>query len=226
MGSEATRNDILDAAERLMAKRGFNATSIAEICSMSGLPVGSIYWHFKSKDGLLAAVMERGNEQFFAGFPDPTTLPGTPRERFDVWFAANTEKLAGRPHFLRLHLSMCLLEDTDVTVTEIIRRVRKTAKYEISRALGPWVAEFHTENPEQLTAQLASYMLATVDGSFIAQHTDAIPIEAMLEHLRVFLCAAVEGTRPSVSWRRDTSLRTSEGSSSHEAVAQVGEFVS
>lgn len=199
VGSEATQNDILDAAEQLMAERGFSATSIAEICAVSRLPVGSVYWHFKSKDGLLAAVIERGNERFFASLPDPTTLPGTPRERFDAWFAANTAMLAARPHFLRLHLSMCLLEETDVTVAVMIRRVRETAKAKIGRALGPWVAEFHPQRADQLTAQLATYMLATVDGLFIAQHTDAVQISGPLERLHDFLCAVVEGTLPSMS---------------------------
>ncbi|MBY4128162.1 TetR/AcrR family transcriptional regulator [Rhodococcus fascians] len=60
--SETTRNDILDAADQLMTERGFQGTSIAEICTTSKLPNGSVYRHFQNKNGLLAAVMERGSE--------------------------------------------------------------------------------------------------------------------------------------------------------------------
>lgn len=181
--SEITRNDILDAAEYLMAERGFQATSIANICTESKLPNGSVYWHFQNKNGLLAAVMERGSQRFFAGLPEPDELTGTARERFDAWFEANTQMLAQRPRFLRLHLSLCLLEETDVVVAEIVSRVRDTAIRSLSRAMFPWVHEMHGEAAGELSNELAAFMLATVDGAFIAQHTDGTNIERLLSHL-------------------------------------------
>jgi len=181
--SEITRNDILDAAEHLMAERGFQATSIADICSASKLPNGSVYWHFQNKNGLLAAVMERGSHRFFANLPRPDELPGSARERFDAWFAANTQMLAERPRFLRLHLSLCLLEDTDAVVAEIVARVRATAIRSLSSAMLPWAREVHGDAAEALCVELAAFMLATVDGAFIAQHTDGADIGRLLERL-------------------------------------------
>jgi len=196
--SGSVRNQILDAAEQLMAERGFSATSVAEVCARSKLPVGSIYWHFKSKDGLLAAVMERGNERFFASLPDPAALPGSPREQFDAWFAANTATLSDRPLFLRLHLNLCLLDGTEETVADIVRRVRRTATTQIEHALRPWVAEFQPHQADQLTQQLAAYMLAVVDGSFIAQHVDNARIKPLLDQLHRFLCATVESGHQNI----------------------------
>src|SRR5262245_65267756 len=54
-----SRERILDAAERLVAERGYTAASISLISKASGLPASSIYWYFGSKEGLLAAVVER-----------------------------------------------------------------------------------------------------------------------------------------------------------------------
>src|SRR6266496_2327682 len=54
-----SQDRILDAAERLVAERGYTAASISLISKASGLPASSIYWHFGSKEGLLAAVVER-----------------------------------------------------------------------------------------------------------------------------------------------------------------------
>lgn len=198
VGPLTVRNLILDAAEQLMAERGFSATSVSEVSAWSNLPVGSIYWHFKSKNGLLAAVMERGNEHSHASLPNPAALPGTPRERFDTWFAVNSERLAQRPLFLRLHLNMCLLDNTEETVAEIIRRVRRTAATRIEEALRPWIADHHSDGAEDLTRELAAYMQATVDGLFIAQHVDDYLIAPMLEQLRVSLCAAVERRPPEL----------------------------
>ena len=67
-GSEAhtSREAILGAATELMAERGFAATSIGSICTATGLAPTAIYWHFGSKDGLLAAIVERSIERWYA----------------------------------------------------------------------------------------------------------------------------------------------------------------
>ena len=58
IGDESRRR-ILDAAEELFAERGFDRTSFVDISAQSGISRGSIPWHFKNKDGLLMAVLER-----------------------------------------------------------------------------------------------------------------------------------------------------------------------
>lgn len=190
--STISRNEILDAAEQLMADQGFRETSISDICKVSGLPVGSVYHYFKSKDGLLAAVMERGSQRFFASLPHPQELTGTPREKFDAWFDANTCMLAKRPNFLRLHLRLCLSEDRDYTITEIVHRVRESAIATISAAFRPWVEAHCGDQADVLTQELARYMLATVDGAFIAQHADAVSIDEVMARLHRFLIQEVE----------------------------------
>ena len=52
-------NAILDAATEIAAERGYEGTSIALVSKKCGLPASSIYWHFKDKDDLIAAVIER-----------------------------------------------------------------------------------------------------------------------------------------------------------------------
>ena len=79
---ENSRELILDATERLMGTRGYAATSISDICKACGLPASSIYWHFGSKDGVLAAVMERGATRFFAAIPP--RAPYTSRLRTNI----------------------------------------------------------------------------------------------------------------------------------------------
>jgi AcrR family transcriptional regulator len=54
----ARRTEILTAACRCFARDGFHATSIADIISESGLSAGSVYLYFKSKNDLIAAVVD------------------------------------------------------------------------------------------------------------------------------------------------------------------------
>jgi len=55
----ATRNSLLDAAERVFQAKGVSATSLNDIATEAGTTRGAIYWHFKDKGDLFNAMMER-----------------------------------------------------------------------------------------------------------------------------------------------------------------------
>lgn len=57
--AEATRERILDAAEHLFAKRGFEGVTVRQIMSRAGADVALAYYHFKSKRDLFDAVLLR-----------------------------------------------------------------------------------------------------------------------------------------------------------------------
>jgi TetR/AcrR family acrAB operon transcriptional repressor len=63
---EESRRRILDAAEELFAEKGFERTSFVDIAARSGISRGSIPWHFKNKDGLLLAVVDRANQRYLS----------------------------------------------------------------------------------------------------------------------------------------------------------------
>ena len=60
------RDDILVAAKRVFAKKGFHATTIADIAKAAKLSYGSIYWYFESKESLFHALMD-SEEQALRG---------------------------------------------------------------------------------------------------------------------------------------------------------------
>lgn len=49
---------IIQAARRLFYTRGFEKTSFSELAEAAGVPKGNFYYHFKSKDDVLKAVLE------------------------------------------------------------------------------------------------------------------------------------------------------------------------
>lgn len=49
---------ILQAADELIYRRGFNQTSFTDVAEASGIPKGNFYYYFKSKDELLLAVIQ------------------------------------------------------------------------------------------------------------------------------------------------------------------------
>lgn len=57
--SAYTRARILDAAERLFAQRGHEATSLREITAVAHVNLSSVHYHFGSKEGLVEAVFNQ-----------------------------------------------------------------------------------------------------------------------------------------------------------------------
>lgn len=60
------RQALLGAAARLFRAKGFDATSTRDIAAAVGMHSGSPFYHFKSKDALLFAVMEAGMQAAIA----------------------------------------------------------------------------------------------------------------------------------------------------------------
>lgn len=55
----ATRNALLDAAERVFLAQGVAGTSLNDIALAAGTTRGAIYWHFKDKADLFNAMLDR-----------------------------------------------------------------------------------------------------------------------------------------------------------------------
>jgi AcrR family transcriptional regulator len=67
---EHTRNLLLDAAEEVFARKGFDAAALEDIADAAGYTRGAIYSHFGSKAELFLAVVERQRQRFLDGFAD------------------------------------------------------------------------------------------------------------------------------------------------------------
>ncbi|WP_158617264.1 TetR/AcrR family transcriptional regulator [Falsigemmobacter faecalis] len=61
--SDLTRQRVLDAAAQIFARRGFSGTTLSDIAKAAGLKTGSLYYHFASREDLVAEVMARGVRQ-------------------------------------------------------------------------------------------------------------------------------------------------------------------
>ncbi len=58
----ARRNQILDAATRVFAEKGFHATTIKDIAKEAGIADGTIYIYFENKMALMLGILDRMNE--------------------------------------------------------------------------------------------------------------------------------------------------------------------
>ena len=63
---EKTVSSILSVSEKLFLEKGYEKTTTQEIVSETGLSKGTLFHHFKSKEDILAAVLEKHNADIAA----------------------------------------------------------------------------------------------------------------------------------------------------------------
>ncbi|MFA7637736.1 MAG: TetR/AcrR family transcriptional regulator [Parvibaculum sp.] len=180
-----SRRQILDAALDLMSERGYAATSISAISKKSGLPASSIYWHFESKEGLLAAVLEDGATSFVDSLPKFEELTGTPEERLTTVSKGLARGLAQGPRFLRLLLVMGLESGGEILPTlGSIRSIRQRIIERTARSMEATILPdgYSTREKRRLANRLALFSMVVVDGAYIAHQIDpSVDLEGLFE---------------------------------------------
>jgi len=78
---EQRKSHILDAARALLLEKGLNATSINQIAKRSELSVGAIYFYFKDKEELFAALQLEGLELLHQAIRKAVPKKATPEKK-------------------------------------------------------------------------------------------------------------------------------------------------
>ena len=93
------RERILDAAERIFARRGFFHARVSEIARDAGVADGTIYLYFKSKDDLLITLFESRMERITAELAEAVgRVPASdPRARLKTFIHAHASLVVAHP---------------------------------------------------------------------------------------------------------------------------------
>lgn len=90
------RTRLLDAANKLVQQQGFNQTTLADIAQESKVPLGNVYYYYKTKDDIGHALIEHRTDYYLGKIGEWDKLP-EPRKRilaFIKMVADNRESLA------------------------------------------------------------------------------------------------------------------------------------
>ncbi len=185
-----SRELVLDAAERVMARHGYEAATVARVVEEAGIPMSSVYHYFGSKEGILLAVMERGAHRFFADLPATEGRDRRPAAQLARVVSGAARTLERHPHFLRLLIVVAAqpLAAADGKVQAVVGRVRGQA---LARLRAEIALAFGDEPHSPATDQLARFALAAFDGAFLACQADpGVTLERLLQPLAPSLAAA------------------------------------
>ncbi len=136
--SRALVDAILEAGARVLAERGWEATTTARIAEVAGISIGSLYQYFPDKVSLAAALIERQSEEELAfhverlaGVPEDASLEAALRAVVASTLAFQAERRAlhralldAMPHVGRHDLLVERVRATALGLRQLLERHR------------------------------------------------------------------------------------------------------
>jgi AcrR family transcriptional regulator len=114
LGGATPRNnraDVVAAAGRLFAERGYHGTSMRDLGSELGLLGSSLYAHVDSKQDLLVEVVEEGARLFQDSAEKAREVDGPARERLGALVAGHVDVILDNPDVARTFLNEARMLD-------------------------------------------------------------------------------------------------------------------
>ena len=180
-----TQAHILDTGDRLIQHRGFTALGLSELLREAGVPKGSFYHYFKSKEDFGVALLTR----YFANYDNQLLLclgegaPGNQRERLLAYFARWVELAEHNDHS-----NTCLAVKLAAEVADLSEAMREVLDHGMNQVIARLASAIRAgiadgalaahEHPEQLAESLYSNWLGMALRSKVAR--DSAPLRRLL----------------------------------------------
>jgi AcrR family transcriptional regulator len=158
------RTRLIETAARLTHERGFNRTSLADIAQESAVPLGNVYYYFKTKEALGEALVARlaGRYERLCGRWEADADPRIRLEAFIQMTIDNRATLARRGCPIG---TLC---------TELHKDGGPLADHasQLFAELLKWIeAQFRTLGKGEESPDLAVHLLSALQGATLLAHT-------------------------------------------------------
>jgi TetR/AcrR family transcriptional repressor of bet genes len=173
--AETRREQIVDGLCKVMARRGYERASILQIARAAGLTPGLLHYHFKSKEHILVALVERLAGQLHARVEARIGGARAPRERIGRFIDVHLDLDDADPDALACWVAI----GAEAVLKPAVRRIYAGAIDEDRAVLLQLVQDaLHDEGrPLMLGGAIASAILAAIQGMYqlAATAPDVVP---------------------------------------------------
>lgn len=167
--SEQTRQRILDAAYRLFRRQGYSRVSMDEIAAATHVTKRTLYYHFESKDQLLAQVLEAQHRLALAAFRTfGDRLSGSPEAIVDGLFR-ELAVWADRPRWAGSGFTRLVIELADLP-GHPARLIARRHKSMLEAHLAELLQRSGVERPAEIAREI--WLLSEGAISLILVHGD------------------------------------------------------
>jgi AcrR family transcriptional regulator len=151
--SHQTRQRILQAAYKLFRRRGFFRVGVDEIAKEAAITKRTLYYHYKSKDALLAAVLASEHERAFAAFRNfGIELAGSPEHIVEALFQ-ELARWSAKPRWAGSGFTRLAIELADLP-GHPARSIAHRHKTALEAHLAELLAEAGAPDPRELAREL------------------------------------------------------------------------
>jgi AcrR family transcriptional regulator len=184
-----TRADVIAAAGRLFAERGYHGTSMRDLGRELGLLGSSLYAHVDSKQDLLVEVVEEGARLFQESAGRAMAVEGTPGDRLRALIAGHIDVLLDNRH-----VSRTFLNEADMLDEEHRERViaaRDGYERAFRKVISDGVADgsFRADVDPKMTSIFILSILNAVDRWY--RPDGSLGPEALVRRLDLFVSSAL-----------------------------------
>jgi AcrR family transcriptional regulator len=124
---DGPRNELIAKSARLFREKGYEKTTVRDIAAAVGMQAGSWFYHFKSKQEILVAVMEQGMTRSLRDIEAISVQSLPPREAFRQLVLAHLKTLLAPNHDF---IPVLLYEGRSLDKVERVKIVALTNRYE------------------------------------------------------------------------------------------------
>jgi TetR/AcrR family transcriptional repressor of nem operon len=162
------RERLVDAATRLFHEQGVEPTTLAQIAAAADVPLGNVYYYFKTRNDITEAVVTAQVGAAKAGFAALEAAHRTPAARLKAWFR---ELSAQAEPISRYGCSLGTLS------TELEKRAHGADRHAAQLLQAPidWAERQFREMGRKDAAELAIQLIAAYEGSTVLAHAFGSP---------------------------------------------------
>ena len=175
MGRPSAREGIVQAGLKCLVEKGFNAVGVQDITDTAGVPKGSFYNHFESKEALGVEIVERygANQTRREILTDPTVPPlQRLRRHFD-----RISALFAESHFKR----NCILGGFSAELANQSETIRESLR----KLYGQWTKDIEATIAEaQIKGEIANKTKASDLAAFLLDSYEGALLRARVERSR------------------------------------------
>jgi AcrR family transcriptional regulator len=179
MAKPMKKQRLVAAAQRISHAKGFSRMTLADVAAESGVPLGNVYYYFRTKETLGAAVVDALIEQYRGQRAQWQLLPDAKR-RLVAWLDATDADSAA------LARSGCPIGSLCIELAKSSPPLRKRAQTVFSETLDFAEHQFRRLGAGKAAKEHALHFVAALEGATLLAnaYNDAAPLRRETQRLR------------------------------------------